>query len=141
MRIAETAIAAMGKRDALAKLGEISNERVAILLVDLRADGHLERGIGAVCAMAVLAHAGAAILGVEMLLIAIVDQRVQTVDRFSDYVAPFAAVAAIRAAELNEFFAPERHATVSPIARANIDLSLVQEFHLPNVKTGSAAAA
>ena len=91
--------------------------------------------------MAVLAHAGAAVLGVEMLLVAIVDQRVEAVDRFGDDIAAFAAVAAIGSAELNEFFAPERHAAVSPVAGANVDLGLVEEFHLPNVKTRIAAAA
>ena len=122
-------------------VGEIGEERFAIFFVDLGADRHLEHGVGAVGAMAVLAHAGAAVLCQEMLLVAIVDQRVEAVDRFGDHVAAFAAVAAIRPAELDEFLAPERHAAVAAVAGANIDLGLVEEFHLSNVKTRLAAAA
>ena len=129
MRIAEAAVAAARQHDALAEFGEIGEEGLAVLLVDLRADRHLEHGVGAVGAMAVLAHAGPPVLGEEVLLIAIVDERVEAFDRFHDHVAALAAVAAIRAAELDEFFAPERHAAVTAVAGANIDLGLVEEFH------------
>ena len=127
--IAEAAIAAARKRDALAALGEIGEQRFAVLLVDLRADRHLEQRVGAVGAMAVLAHAAAAVLGLEMLLVAVVDQRVEAVDRLGHHVAAFAAVAAVRAAELDEFLAPERRAAVAAVAGTNIDLGLVEEFH------------
>src|SRR5579863_6799701 len=141
MGVAETAVAAVGERDALAAFSQVGNECVAIFLVDLGPDRHLEHDVGTVRAMAVLAHAGAAVLGEKVLLIAIVDQRVETVDRFGDHIATFAAVAAIRAAKLNEFFAAERHAAVPAIAGANVDLGLVEEFHLPNIKKRVAAAA
>ena len=129
MRIAETAVAAMGKRDALAALGEIGEQRLAILVVDLRPHWHLQHGIGAVGAMAVLAHAAAAILGVKVLLVAIVDQRIEAIDCFRDHIAALAAVAAVWAAVLDEFLAAERHAAVAAVAGADIDLGLVEEFH------------
>ena len=49
-------------------------------------------------------HAG---LRLEMLLVAIVDQRVEAVDALDPDVAAAAAIAAVRAAELDEFLAPE----------------------------------
>ena len=129
MRVAEAAIAALRQHCALADRGEIGEQRLAVLLVDLRAGRHLEHDVGAVGAVAVLAHAVAAALGLEMLLVAVVDQRVEAVDRQRDHVAALAAVAAVRPAELDEFLAPERHAAVAAVAGADIDLGLVEEFH------------
>ena len=83
----------------------------------------------AVGAVAVLAHAAAAALRLEMLLVAVVDQRVEAVDGLDDHVAAAPAVAAVRAAELDEFLAAERHAAVPAVAGADIDLGLVEEFH------------
>src|SRR4029077_986500 len=63
------------------------------------------------------------------LLVAIVDQRVEAVDDFDDDVAAAAAIAAGGTAELDELLAAERHAAVTAIAGANIDLCFVKEFH------------
>ena len=79
--------------------------------------------------MAVLAHAAAPALGLEVLLIAVVDERVEPVDRLHDHVAAAAAIAAVRPSELDELLAPERHAAVPAVAGADIDLGLVKEFH------------
>ena len=79
--------------------------------------------------VAVLAHAGATVFGEKVLLVAIVDKRVEALDRFGDHVAAFAAVAAVRSAEFDKFLAPERDAAVAAVAGADIDLSLVEEFH------------
>src|ERR1700682_2917320 len=128
-RIAETAIAAMRQHDALAEFGEIGKQRLAIFVVNLRADRHFEHHVGAVGAMAVLAHAAAAVLGREMLLVTIVDQRVEAVDRLRDHIAAVAAVAAVRPAVFDEFLAPERHAAVAAVAGANVDLGFVEELH------------
>ena len=129
MRVAEAAIAALRQHDAVADLVEVGEQRLAVLLVDLRADRHLQHDVVAVRAMAVLAHAAAAALGLEVLLVAVVDQGVEAVDRLRDHVAALAAVAAVRAAELDELLAPERHAAVPAVAGADIDLGLVEEFH------------
>jgi hypothetical protein len=45
-------------------------------------------------------------LRLEMLLVAIVDQRVQPVDDLQPDVTATAAIAAVRPAELDELFAP-----------------------------------
>ena len=85
--------------------------------------------VGALGAGAVAAHAVDAGLGLEMLLVAIVDQRVQPVDRLHPDVAAAAAVAAVRPAELDELLAPERDRAGAAVAGADIDLGLVEEFH------------
>jgi hypothetical protein len=79
--------------------------------------------------VAVLAHAAAAALRLEVLLVAVVDQRVEAVDGLDHDVAAFAAVTAVRAAELDELLAPERHAAVAARAGLDIDLGLVEELH------------
>ena len=129
MGIAEAAVAALREHDALADRGEIGEQRLLVLVEDLRADRHLQHHVLAAGAVAVLAHAVAARPGLEMLLVAVVDQRVEAVDRLDDDVAAAAAVAAAGAAELDELLAPERDAAVAAVAGANIDLGFVEEFH------------
>jgi hypothetical protein len=64
-----------------------------------------------------------------VLLITIVDERVEAFDRLGDHIAALAAVAAVGAAKLDKFLAPERHAAVTSVAGADIDLGLIEEFH------------
>src|SRR3954470_16929245 len=129
MRIAEAAIAAVREHHLLADFGEIGQQRLAILFVDLRAGRDAQHGVIATSAMAILAHAAAAALGLEVLLKAVIDERVEAVDGPRNHVTALAPVAAIRSAELDEFFAPERHAAVPAVAGADVDLGLVEEFH------------
>ena len=81
--------------------------------------------------MAVRARAILALLRLEMLLVAVVDQRVQAVGDLDDDIAAAAAIAAGRAAEFDELLAAERHAAVPAVAGADIDLCFVKEFHGP----------
>ena len=94
-----------------------------------RAGRQLQHDVGAFAAGAVLAFAVAALLGLEMLLVAVVEQRVQIGDAFDDNVAAFAAVAAVRTAELDELLPPEADAAIAAIARTHIDLGLIEELH------------
>ena len=137
MRVAEAAIAAFGQHEFFAERGEIVDQRLAILVEQLGAHRHLEHDRLAVGAMAVLAHAIGALLRLEVLLIAVVDQRVQPVDHFDDDVAAAAAIAAGGAAELDILLAAERHAAVSAVAGADIDLCFVKEFHGLQVGQGA----
>lgn len=66
--------------------------------------------------MAVAAHAMHAGLGLEMLLIAVVDQGVEAVDGLDPDIAAAAAVTAIRAAEFDEFLTPERNRAGAAVA-------------------------
>src|SRR5690606_38638975 len=127
--IAETAIAALGQKDALADLGEIGDQGFLVLVEDLRSGRHLERDVGAARAGAVRAAPVVALLRLEMLLVAVVDQRVQPVDAFRPYVAAASAVAAVRAAELNEFLAAKAHRPGAAGAGLDEDFRLVEKFH------------
>src|SRR5437764_2254457 len=104
--VAKPAVAAPRQHRALTDLEEIGEQRLAIIGIDLSAGRYLQHDVGTVPAVAVLAHAAAAALGLEMLLIAIVDQRVEPVDRQHDHVAALAAIAAAGAAALDDLLAP-----------------------------------
>src|SRR3974390_3004685 len=129
MRVAEATMAPAGYRGALADFGEIGEQRLAVFFVNLRADRHLEHRVLAVRAVPVLAHSVAAALGLDMLLIAVIDQGFQAFDRLDDDVAAFGPIAAVRSAELDELLAPERHAAVPAGAGLDIDFRFVEEFH------------
>src|SRR5690606_23819199 len=116
MLVAKAAIAALGQQKTLADFGEIADQRLVVFLEDLGAGRHFQRHVRALAACAVAAHAMHAGLRPEMLLVAIVDQRVETVDRFGPDIAATAAVTAVRPAELDELFAAERHRAAAAIA-------------------------
>ena len=115
---------------AVAGLGQVGDQRLAVLLEHLRAGRQLQHHVGAAGAGAVLAHAVAALLRLEVLLVAIVEQRVEVRHAFEDDVAAFAAVAAVGSAELDIFLAAEADAAVAAVAGAHIDLGFIEELHL-----------
>src|SRR5262249_1139088 len=126
--VAEAPVAPACAPRPLSYIGEVREQGLAVLLVDLRAGRHFEHDIVATRAVAVLAHAAAAVLGLEMLLVAVVDECVEPVDRLHDHVAALAAVAAVRPAKLDELLAPERHPPVPAIAPPHIPLGFIEEF-------------
>ncbi len=73
MAVAEAAIAAAGKHHPFPGFGQIGDQGLAVLIEDLRSRRHLEHDIGATGTGAVLAHAIAALLGLEVLLVAVVE--------------------------------------------------------------------
>src|ERR1700691_1566418 len=77
MRVAEPAISAMRQHGALAGCRQVGEKRLTIFLVNLRTDRDLEYGVSSIGAVPILAHAAAAVLGKEMLLIPVVDQRIE----------------------------------------------------------------
>jgi hypothetical protein len=110
-----------------ARLVEVGEQRLAVLLVDLRADRHLEHDIAAVGAVAVLAHAVTAALRLVMLLEAVVDQGVEPLDRARHDVAAAPAVAAAGAAAGDEFFAAEGETAVAAVAGLDFDDDFIDE--------------
>ena len=128
--VAEAAIAALGEQHTLPKRVEVGDQRLVVFLEDLGADRHLQRRVVAAGAGALAAHAAAAVLRLEMLLVAVVDERVQPVDAFRPDVAATPAVAAVGAAELDELLAAEGERAVPAVAGADIDLGLIEKFHL-----------
>ena len=129
MEVAKAAVAALGDHHALARLGQVGEHRAALLVEDLRSDRHFQNRVGAAAAGAIAAHAVHAGLGLEMLLVAKVDERVEAVSTFDDDVAATPAVAAVGAAEFDEFLAPKRDRTRPAVARANVDARLVEKLH------------
>src|SRR3954451_20064009 len=145
MRITKTTITTTRDDDALTGLGQIGDQRLAVLLEDLRPGRHPQHRVRPTRAGAVLAHAVAAGLRFKMLLVAEVDQRVEAVDDFDDDIAATPAIAAIGPAELDELFAPERQRARPAhlynlssrnrppprpaIAGADVNAGLVQKLH------------
>src|SRR5688500_3114960 len=129
MLIAKTAIAAPGEENAVARFGEIGDQGVVVRLEDLGAHGHAQNDIATLGTGAAAAHAVSALLRLEMLLVAIVDEGVQPFDGFCPDIAALAAVTPIGTSELYEFFAAKADAARTPIARAEIDLCLIEELH------------
>jgi hypothetical protein len=93
MRVAEAAVAALGEQHALVDLGQVGDHRLFVLVEDLGPHGDAQDDVVPVLAGAVAAHAGLAVLGEEMLLVAEVDERVEPVDRDHPDVAAAPAVA------------------------------------------------
>src|SRR5262249_47629025 len=85
--------------------------------------------------------AAAPVRRAEMLLVAIIDQRVEVVLSEKDDVAAFAAVAAVRAAELDEFLAPEARRAGAAVAAFEVDLALVEKFHRASLSITRSAFA
>src|SRR5690606_12564109 len=131
MRVAEAAVAAGGQPEALAFADEIDDQRLLVLLEDLGSHRHLHRHACAICAGAVAAHAVYADRRLEMLLIAEIDQRVEAVDGLDPDVPAAPAVAAVRAAELDEFLAPEGNGAGPAVPGPDIYFGFVQKFHRP----------
>ena len=129
VRVAEAAIAATRQHHAVADIDEIGDQGRVVLLKHLGAGRHLEHDGAAVGAGAVLAHAVMAALGLEVLLVAIVEQGIEPRHRLDHDIAAAPAVAAVGTAELDELLAAERDAAVPAVAGANVDLGLIEEFH------------
>ena len=87
MQVAVAAVAALGQHDALADLGEVDQQGLVVLGEDLGAARQAQHDVLAGAAGALAAHAVMAGLGLEVLGVAVVDQRVQPIDAFEDDVA------------------------------------------------------
>src|SRR6478752_1835116 len=129
MGVAEPAIAAARQHDPVAGLCEIRDQRIVVLIEDLCPGRRLQHHVGASRARAILALAMAALLRLEVLLVAIVEQRVEVRHAFDNHVAAAAAVAPVRAAKLDELLPPEADAPIAPVARAHINLGLIEKLH------------
>src|SRR5579885_175262 len=129
VRVAEAAVPALQEHHAVADLQKFREFHIPILVENFGAGRHLDHDIRAARAGAVRAHAVAAGLRLEVLLVAIVDQRVQPVDAFYNHIAAAAAVAAVRPAIFDELLAPERDAAVAARAGRDVDFRFIEKFH------------
>src|SRR3546814_19351703 len=80
---------------------------LVVLVPDLGADRHPDHDVPTARAGHVATRAGPAVLRLEVLLVAEVDQGVQRVDTLDDHVAAAATVTAVRPAVPAECLAPE----------------------------------
>src|SRR5690625_1270467 len=130
VRIAEAAVAAFCQHDPLAHLRQIGEQRFLVLGEDLGAARHLDRQRLARRSRALAPGAVASPLGLEVLGIAEVDQGVEALDGLRDDVPAAPAVAPVGPTELDVLFAPKGAGASTAVAAADVDLGLVEEFHL-----------
>src|SRR5690606_11260146 len=93
--IAKAAIAALEQHNALAHFGKVGNQRFLVFFEDLGADRDAQHRVLAIATGAIAAHAVNAHFGAEMLLVAIVDERIEPIDTFGHHITAAAAIAAI----------------------------------------------
>jgi len=129
MRVAEAAVAAFKQHVPLAGLLQVEQHLLVGFVENLGAGGNPQHHRFSGGAGAVGPHAVMADLRLEMLLIAVVDQRVEVGHGFDDHVAAAAAVAAVRPAILDEFLAPEADRAGAAVAALEEDLGLIEKFH------------
>jgi hypothetical protein len=65
-----------------------------------------------------------------MLLVPIIDQRVQAIYRIGNNITAAPAIAPVRTAEWHMRFTPETDSTGAAIAGSHIDFCLIEEFHV-----------
>ena len=128
--VALAAVAALHQDGALANAGHVDDQRAVFIIgQNLRAHRHLDQQIIAARPGAVAAHAVGTALGLEMLGVAEIDQRIEAIDTFENDVTALAAVAAIGAAIFHELLAPERHGPITPGTGGNENLGLIEKVH------------
>ena len=117
----------MGDQYALARRGEISNRRTALIVKGKRADGHLQDHVLARMAGAVGAFAVASAIGLEFAIVTVSQQRVVVWVGFKINVAAMAAVTARGTAARNIFLATEGHATIAAVAGLHENFGFINE--------------
>ncbi len=126
-RVSFAAFAAAGRHHAIARLREVLQQQVVLVVEDHRAGRDENDQIVGAGAVALGAAARLARLGPPMLA---VHQRREAVDARlgdNDHAAAVAAVAAVGPATRNVLLAPEADATVAPFAGFDLDRDAVDE--------------
>src|SRR5438094_1718308 len=129
MGIAEPAVAAAQQHEPLIGPGQVREYGFLVVVEDLGPDRDAQYEVAAIGAGPVGPRPAAPVLGPEMLLIAVIDQRVQIVGRDKDDIAALAAHTAVGPAELDELLAAKAHRAAAAIAALEVDLALIEEFH------------
>ena len=113
----------------LSGLDQVDQQGLAVFVEDLGARRKPELDALAVRPAAVAPGAGTAVLGLEMPLVAEVDQGVERRYAKRPHIAAAAAGAAVGTAVFDIFFAPETDAAGAAVAAADIDPGFIEEFH------------
>src|SRR5438876_9517995 len=117
----------MSDQYALARRGEISNRRAALIVKGKRADGHLQDHVLARMAGAVGAFAVASAIGLEFAIVAVAQQCVVVRVGFQIDVAAMAAVTAGGTASRNVLLAAKSHAAVAAVAGLHENFGFINE--------------
>ncbi len=110
-------------------MGEIGQHGFLVLGQDDGSGGDFHDDVFRVGAGAVGAFAGTTVLGLEMLAVAVIDQGVEAGHRHGNDRAAASAVAAVGAAELDIFLAPETQAACAAVATACKDLGFIEKLY------------
>jgi hypothetical protein len=129
VQVAETALAATRDLRACAVVVEVGDDFAARQIGDRRADGHPQFPIFTAASVAIGTATIGATVGLEYPRIAKIDQGVQVAVGDRPDAAAATTVAAIRAAERNEFLAPERGRAISAVAGDDFYLRFVKKLH------------
>ena len=130
MGVTKSAIATLGNEKALSLFGQITNQCFVVFFVNLGPGGDFQGYISTLGTVTVAAHAMDAGLCLEMLLIPVINQRIEIVDGLGPDIAALAAIAAVGSAILNVFFAVKRYATGAAGTGFDIDFGLIEKFHI-----------
>ena len=130
LRVAPAAVAALGDEHAHTRrrqIGELVELALGRLLVDDRADRHLQLDVGAAAAGALRAFAVGAAAGLEDFLETEVEEGVEVgggddVDR-----AAVPAIAAVGTAARDEFLPAETHGAGPAVTRGHVDVYFVDK--------------
>src|SRR5690606_3157517 len=90
---------------------------------------HLQDQILALGTSAIAAHARLPAFRPMTPLIAIVDQRIETVIGLQENRPAITPITAARATHGHKFFPAERHTAISTLASLDTDLGFIDEFH------------
>jgi len=124
--IAATTHPAFEEGDTLPHLCQVGQKRAFIIIgKDLRADRHFDHKIFTARAITITPGARRPARCLEMLGIAEIDQRVEASNSFENDVATLSAIAAIRAAIFDIFFAAKADSPGATGTGADIDFRLI----------------
>ena len=135
-RIAAATDPAFKKQFGLAFLGEVKQHMLLVFGQDLRPHRDFDYQIITARTGAVFACTTFTARRLEMLGIAKIDQRIQSLDRLEDDITTFTAITAIRTAMRDIFLSPETDSTRPALTRADIDFGLIQEMHAGAFREG-----
>ena len=127
--VAEAALAALGDQHFLVVFGKVGEHFAGVQVGDDGTDRHAQHDVFAAGTVAVGAAAVLAALAEELAGIAVIDQRIDVAVGDDVDAATLAAVAAVRAAHRDVFFAAEGGDAVTAVAGFDVDFGFVDEFH------------
>ena len=134
MHVALASASALQNDNAAVLMGHVRDDFAGFSLTDNGALGNLYHKVLAVSAVTAVVSAGFSVLCTILADEAEIIERVQTVIHLKDQIAAATAVAAVRTAGRNEFFAPEADMAVTAVAGTDIDFCRISKHYKPPQK-------